>query len=121
MDRIGAKADVTMQLLVRTSTQGGGQRQEFGGVDWIGLANMGRSSWSALPQRVEVSARSLDVGIHYLLTCVHCLLMKPQVSGFVARFTINFKNFHSELALTSSLIRQSPSVLQNWRRPECPM
>ena len=73
LDWIGAKA-VAMQLLVRTSTQGGSQRQEFGGVDWIGLAKMARSSWSALPQRVEVSARSLDewYSLFCLCMCTAC-------------------------------------------------
>ena len=35
-------------------------------VDWIGLAKLLRSSWSALPHRVGVSARSLDGGLDWI-------------------------------------------------------
>ena len=118
-------------------------------MDWIGLAKMARSSWSAPPHRVEVSARnsggvverigkdgaqllvrtSTEGGsqrqefgclVHIILLIhVHCLRMVSRVSGLVAYYAIKFLTFISKLALTSCLIRQSLSAqkLALTRRP----
>ena len=70
-----------VQLLASTSTKGGSQRQEFGEVDWYGVAKRLRSSWSALPQRVGVSARSLVGGLDWIGKAAAQLLVSASTQG----------------------------------------